>query len=101
MFNTICTAFTVITPQLPLKYPKEFSNCYYNISNIFSQKSKRIKNYIVKKGGGGYWIGGVKRRGNHLQLKSRKSSNEFTTVMRLQEKYKDFPMFHMTAFNLV
>ena len=53
MFNTICTAFTVITPQLPLKYHKEFSNCYYNISNIFSQKSKRIKNCIVKKGGGG------------------------------------------------
>ena len=50
MFNTICTAFTVITPQLPLKYHKEFSNCYYNISNIFSQKSKRIKNCIVKKG---------------------------------------------------
>ena len=51
--------------------------------------------------GGGYWIGGVKRRVNHLQLKSRKSSNEFTTVMRLQEQYKDFQKFHMTAFNLV
>ena len=49
----------------------------------------------------GVVIGGVKRRVNHLQLKSRKSSNEFTTVMRLQEQYKDFQMFHMTAFNLV
>ena len=34
----------------------------------------------------GVVIGGVKRRVNHLQLKSRKSSNEFTTEMRLQEQ---------------
>ena len=44
----------------------------------------------------GVVIGGVKLKVNHLQLKSRKSSNEFTTVMRLQEQYKDFQMFHMT-----
>ena len=48
--------------------------------------------------GGGYWIGGVKRRVNHLQLKSRKSSNEFTTVMRLQEQYKDFPNVSHDSF---
>ena len=50
MFNTICTAFTVITPQLPLKYHKEFSNCYYNISNILAKNQKELKIVKPKRG---------------------------------------------------
>ena len=44
MFNTICTAFTVKMSQLPLKYPKEFSNCYYNsFPTFFVQNQKELK----------------------------------------------------------
>ena len=51
MFNTICTASTVKMSQLPLKYPKEFSNCYYNSFPTFLvQNQKELKIVQPKRG---------------------------------------------------